>query len=178
MRHLRRALKIISVVGRNRLDEFVKDKRISTRLKLALFLFKVFGQGKGSRGERLRLAFEELGPIFIKFGQLLSTRPDVIPPDICLELNKLQDNVPPFSTEIFKIVVEDAFTRKIDDMFANFDETPLASASIAQVHAATTLDGKDVVIKAVRPGIEKIIQQDLKLMLLNLHQLVEPNQNK
>ena len=166
MSHLRRALKILSVVGRHRLDEFVQGKKISSKFRLTLVFFKVFGQNKGSKGERLRLALEELGPIFIKFGQLLSTRPDMIPPDICRELNKLQDNVPPFSTETFKTLVEKALLGKIADMFADFDETPLASASIAQVHAATTLTGRDVVIKAVRPGIEKIILQDIRLMLL------------
>ena len=166
MKHFQRALKIVSVVGRHRLDEFVREKKISPKLKLTLMLFRVFGASRGSRGERLRLALEELGPIFIKFGQLLSTRPDFIPPDICRELNKLQDKVPPFPTEIFKTVVEAALSGKITDMFTDFDETPLASASIAQVHAATTLNGRDVVIKVVRPGIEKIIQQDIQLMLL------------
>lgn len=118
------------------------------------------------RGERLRLALEELGPIFVKFGQLLSTRPDLMPPDICSSLNKLQDQVAPFPGAQFIALVEQSLGQPIDALFAEFSAEPLASASIAQVHTGRLKSGEQVVIKAVRPGIEQTIHSDLKLMLV------------
>ena len=118
------------------------------------------------RGERLRLAIEELGTVFIKFGQALSTRPDVIPPDIALELAKLQDQVPPFPTVVARQVVETALGKSIDELFARFDDAPLASASIAQVHTAKLHGegGLEVVVKVLRPGVEASIEKDIALL--------------
>lgn len=119
-----------------------------------------------SRGERLRLACQDLGPIFVKFGQLLSTRPDLIAPDICQSLNQLQDRVAPFPSEQFVALVEEALGHSIDTLFSEFSHQPLASASIAQVHTARLKTGEQVVVKAVRPGIEATIDSDLRLMLV------------
>jgi len=118
------------------------------------------------RGERLRLALEELGTVFIKFGQALSTRPDVIPPDIAFELAKLQDRVPPFPTGTARQLIETALGKSIAELFARFDDTPLASASIAQVHTAKLHGdgGMEVIVKVLRPGIEQSIEKDIALM--------------
>jgi ubiquinone biosynthesis protein len=126
------------------------------------------------RGERLRLACEELGPVFIKMGQALSTRPDILPADIAIELTKLQDQVPPFPGEEAKAEVERALGRKLEDMFSAFDLAPLASASVAQVHAArlkpdgaAPKDGAlDVIVKVLRPGVDRMIRRDVDLMHL------------
>lgn len=117
-----------------------------------------------SRGVRVREAFEELGPIFVKFGQALSTRRDLIPEDIADELSKLQDQVPPFSGEQAREVLEQTFEKPLGEIFLEFDEVPLASASIAQVHAARLFDGKAVAVKILRPNIKKRILSDLGLM--------------
>lgn len=119
-----------------------------------------------ARGEALRITLEQLGPIYIKFGQLLSTRFDVVPEDILIELEKLQDRVPPFSSEIAIQKIENAFQKKMNDVYATFDAIPLASASIAQVHAATLKTGEEVVIKIIRPNIKKVIKQDIAVMKL------------
>lgn len=118
------------------------------------------------RGERLRLALEELGTVFIKFGQALSTRPDILPPDIALELAKLQDQVPPFATETAKQLIETALGKSLPELFARFDDTPLASASVAQVHTAKLHgeDGLEVIVKVLRPGIEQSIEKDIALL--------------
>lgn len=115
-------------------------------------------------GQALRQTLEELGPIFVKFGQALSTRPDVIPADIAAELCKLQDKVPPFPDEEALAMVEKAFGRPASEVFAFFDPTPLASASMAQVHAARLITGEDVVVKILRPNMHKRIAQDLSLL--------------
>ena len=96
---------------------------------------------------------EELGPIYVKLGQILSTRRDLIPKDIADEFAELQDNVAPFSGKIAREIIEDAYGRNINDIFSKFDETPLASASVAQVHSATLKDGRKFIIKVIRPGI-------------------------
>lgn len=125
-----------------------------------------FKTDNNSRGESIRLALEQLGPIFVKFGQLLSTRRDLLANDIADELAKLQDQVPPFSGKRAKAIIEKSLNRSVQDAFATFDENPLASASIAQVHAATLQDGSDVIIKVLRPNIAKTIEHDLALMFL------------
>lgn len=117
----------------------------------------------GSRGERLASMFDELGPTFVKFGQMLSTRPDLLPPDVVSELRRLQDRVEPFDWEIAKTVVETDLG-PIASHFASFDEEPLAAASIGQVHAATLLDGRDVVVKVQRPDAAETINADLALL--------------
>ncbi len=116
------------------------------------------------RAVRLRLALEKLGPIFIKAGQVLSTRRDLLPDDIADELAKLQDNVPPFHGKLAKKIIETSLGQNITDVFSDFDLNALASASVAQVHAATLLNGKSVVIKVLRPNIKKIIDRDLDLL--------------
>ncbi len=170
MSRVTRFVKIARTILRYRLDTFLGNLTITQQtppllIRLLLWLTARLPQPEASRGERLRLTFEELGPVFVKFGQLLSTRPDLVPADICQELNQLQDNVPPFESETFINIVENALGKPVDDLFHSFDRTPLASASIAQVHAAVLNDGRDVVVKAVRPGIMNVIEQDCSLLL-------------
>jgi ubiquinone biosynthesis protein len=119
-----------------------------------------------SRGERLRLALEDLGPIFVKFGQTLSTRRDLLPDDVALELAKLQDRVPSFPGLQAIAIVEKAYGKPISQIFKAFDKQPLASASIAQVHNARLLDNREVVVKIVRPGIERVIRRDVDLLYI------------
>ena len=164
MIQIKRALKIMRVIGVYRLDNLLDKETLPMFLRVIVAPAAFFGNKESNRGTRFREALEELGPIFVKFGQLLSTRPDLIPSDICSELSKLQDDVPPFSSELFKKTVEDALGSKVDVLFKMFDDEPLASASIAQVHGAVMPDGRDVVVKAVRPGIKKIILEDLALL--------------
>jgi len=121
---------------------------------------------KESRGIRLRLAIEKLGPIFIKFGQILSTRPDVFPEDIVVELAKLRDQVPPFPGKQAVAMIEKNFNAKINTVYKTFSETPLASASVAQVHAATLHSGEDVIVKILRPNVNKLIKKDIGLLKL------------
>jgi len=121
---------------------------------------------KQPRGLRMRLACEELGPIFIKFGQLLSTRIDMLPDEIATELVKLQDQVPPFCGTLAQANVEKSLGKPISELFTHFETTPLASASIAQVHAATMKDGTDVVVKILRPNIKKHVTRDLDILLI------------
>lgn len=116
------------------------------------------------RGERLRRALEALGPIFVKFGQALSTRPDLLPEDIVTELARLQDQVPPFPGEVAQALVEQAFNQPLHEIFQEFNLTPLASASIAQVHTARLKDGKEVVVKVLRPQVQKSIVRDVDLL--------------
>jgi len=161
---LRRIAKIIKVVGKYRLDLLLDKQKLPFSVRVFLAPAVFFGRANGTRGERLRKALEELGPIFVKFGQLLSTRPDLVPEDISIELSVLQDNVPPFSSDLFKQNVELALSGSVDDLFLSFEPDPLASASVAQVHAAVLADGRDVVVKAVRPNIEKTIRKDIALL--------------
>ncbi|HSC67444.1 MAG TPA: ubiquinone biosynthesis regulatory protein kinase UbiB [Cellvibrio sp.] len=160
-----RLLKILRVFARYRLDQLL-PANLPLAARILLLFFKLFPQPKLSRGESLRRACEDLGPIFVKFGQLLSTRPDLVPDDIVQELNHLQDNVAPFPNDEFQRIVEASLGAKVQDIFASYEAAPLASASVAQVHTAVLKDGRDVVIKVVRPGIEKIIAQDVQLLLL------------
>ena len=121
---------------------------------------------KLSRGERIRLALEDLGPIFVKFGQMLSTRRDLLPDDIALELAKLQDQVPPFPSEQARAIIERAYGQPLTAVFAEFESQPLASASIAQVHAARLRNGREVVVKVLRPAVEKVIRRDVELLYI------------
>lgn len=172
MIRLRRIAKIAKVVGKYRLDLLLDKEKLPYSFRIFLAPAVLFGQPSGSRGERLRKSLEELGPIFVKFGQLLSTRPDLVPEDISAELAVLQDNVPPFSSELFKQNVELALSGSVDELFLSFEPDPLASASVAQVHAAVLADGRDVVVKAVRPNIEKTIRKDI-VLLYTLARLVK-----
>ncbi len=117
-----------------------------------------------SMAKRLRIVIEELGPTFVKLGQILSTRPDLIRPDIIVELQKLQDDVPPMKLEVVRAQIEAALGKPIEDVFASFEEEPLASASVAQVHRATLPDGTEVVIKVQRANIQKSVASDLNIL--------------
>lgn len=164
---IRRLLEIQRVLVRHRLEEFVTATHLYRPLRFLYFLQPTTWfarQRRASRAERLRLALEELGPIFIKFGQALSTRRDLLPVDIADELAKLQDQVPAFPGETAQLAIETALGQSVQQLFATFDATPLAAASIAQVHAATLADGREVVVKVLRPGMSEIIRRDLEVL--------------
>jgi ubiquinone biosynthesis protein len=162
-----RLWKILFVFSRYRLDSLIPVEHLPLSLRILLWMapWRLSPvPDRYSRGERLRLALEALGPIFIKFGQILSTRPDLIPNDIVQELKRLQDRVPPFPQEQAMALIESQLGQTIEQLFDDFEPVPLASASIAQVHTARLKDGRDVVVKVVRPGIEKTIERDLQLL--------------
>jgi ubiquinone biosynthesis protein len=125
-----------------------------------------FIRERAPRGQRVRQALEDLGPIFIKFGQMLSTRKDLLPEEIAEELALLQDSVPPFPGNKARDIIEKAYGQSVTQVFAAFDEVPLASASVAQVHAATLKDGTDVVVKVLRPDILPVIKRDIALLFI------------
>jgi ubiquinone biosynthesis protein len=162
-----RLLQIQRVLVRHGLDELILATHLFRPLRYAFYLSPAtwFERRKGGpRGERIRLALEELGPIWVKFGQALSTRRDLLPTEIADELAKLQDRVPPFPGAEARAIVERAYGRPVAEVFESFDETPLAAASIAQVHTARLRSGEDVVIKVVRPGVRARIERDLEVM--------------
>ena len=161
---LLRLTKIVSVSLRFGLDRMILDTDASGRLGRlwnVLFFWRTFDE---PRAVRLRLALESLGPIFVKFGQMLSTRRDLLPPDLADELAKLQDRVPPFPTEQALELLQTMYGKPVDDVFGNFNRTPVASASVAQVHFAELPDGTEVAVKILRPGIEHVIAHDLALL--------------
>lgn len=163
----KRLLQIQRVLVRHGLDEYIDNTHLLRPLRWLFFLSPAtwFERKRGgSRGERLRLALQELGPIFMKLGQVLSTRRDLLPPDIADELAKLQDKVPPFSNAQAQAIVETAYGRTVGDVFASFSTEPLAAATIAQVHTATLKDGREVIVKIVRPGIREKITRDIAVM--------------
>jgi ubiquinone biosynthesis protein len=169
MKTIRRALRVLHITRillRHGLDEFVFAIPILRPLAFlhALSPWNWRRQTRKPRGLRIRLALQELGPIFVKFGQTLSTRRDLFPNDIADELANLQDRVPPFPGEEARAIIEAALMQRIDEVFTDFEQTPLASASIAQVHTASLKDGANVVVKVVRPGIEKVIRRDVDLL--------------
>ncbi len=174
MKSALRAWKIGRVLLRYRLDDLLDGTPAERWLKLMRpFVPRASREvATQSRGARLRLALQELGPIFVKFGQILSTRRDLVPPDIAEELTLLQDRVAPFDGVQARALVEAALGRGITDAYAAFDTTPLASASIAQVHAATLHDGREVVVKVLRPDIARLIAADIAL-LKNVAGIVE-----
>jgi len=159
-----RLLRIIFVVIKFGLDEFIlghtKLRPLQTPFKFVFFWRSI----SNPRGERLRLALEALGPIFVKFGQMLSTRRDLIPLDIADELAKLQDRVPPFAFEQVEATIETAFGKSLAQVFSQFNPVAVASASVAQVHFADLPDGTPVAVKILRPGIGSIIEKDLLLL--------------
>ncbi|MES2603695.1 MAG: ubiquinone biosynthesis regulatory protein kinase UbiB [Pseudomonadota bacterium] len=166
MQQYRRLLTIYRTAVRYQLgvllDDLPQARWLALLLRLPLGAHPQIAQM--NRGRRLQLALEELGPIFIKFGQLLSTRRDLVPLDIADELALLQDQVAPFPSQQSLLLIEQALGKPLDQMFAEVSERPLASASVAQVHTAKLLTGEEVVIKVIRPGIEKIIAADMALL--------------
>ncbi|MEO8038880.1 MAG: ubiquinone biosynthesis regulatory protein kinase UbiB [Betaproteobacteria bacterium] len=163
MRLLRLA-KILIVVFRFGLDEMALGHERVRWLRPVLRTLLFWRRLDRPRGERLRRALEDLGPIFVKFGQLLSTRRDLIPLDIADELARLQDRVPPFPPERALAVIEKTYGKPVDEVFAAFDREAVASASVAQVHFATLPDGREVAVKILRPGIEGVIGRDMELL--------------
>ncbi|MBS0380041.1 MAG: ubiquinone biosynthesis regulatory protein kinase UbiB [Proteobacteria bacterium] len=164
---VRRLLEIQRVLLRHGLDEYVRATHLYRPLRFLFYLSPgMWFQRRraASRGARLRLALEELGPIFVKFGQAVSTRRDLLPPDIADELAKLQDRVPPFPGSEARTQIEAALGSSVTEAFAQFDTEPLAAASIAQVHAAQLKSGEDVVVKVLRPGMRDVIERDLAVL--------------
>ena len=166
MRVAGRLLTIHRVLVRYGLDDFVRATHLYRPLRFVFYFspWTWFRRRRGSRAERLRRALEDLGPIFVKFGQLLSTRRDLLPVDIADELAKLQDRVPPFPGDVAKARIEEELGSPVTRLFGSFDETPLAAASIAQVHAATLIDGRAVVVKVLRPGMREVIGRDIEVL--------------
>ncbi len=155
------------VLLRNGLDEVILATHLFRPLRFLLYLSPWYWLRRNrlpAYPVRMRKALEELGPIFVKFGQILSTRRDLVPKDIADELAKLQDAVPPFPGSHSRQIIEKAFGQPVEALLDEFQETPMASASIAQVHTAQLKDGRQVVVKVLRPGIEKIIRRDLALL--------------
>ena len=149
-------------------NEPVRATKIKS-LRILIFLNPFFYCKKIrtlEHGVRLREALEKLGPIFIKFGQALSIRADLLPPEVIKEISKLQDSVPPFDSNLAIKQIETASKKTIQEIFKEFDEVPLASASIAQVHTATLHTGEEVVVKVLRPDIEKVLKLDTSLILI------------
>lgn len=169
MKHPRQLLRVVYInyiIARQGLDQVILSRSNFSSLRFLSFLnpWNWFRPAHYSRGLAIRLSLEQLGPVFVKFGQILSTRPDLLPEDIILELEKLQDQVPPFSETEALQVAEKSFKRPLAEIFSEFSLTPLASASIAQVHAATLLNGQQVVVKIQRPNIARTIQRDIGLL--------------
>ena len=159
-----RLIKIIFVVLRFGLDEFLLAHERVRWMRVPLNMLLFLRNTSKPRAVRLRLALENLGPIFVKFGQMLSTRRDLIPTDIADELAKLQDQVPPFPSTQAVAVLETAFRKPLGEVFQSFENTPVASASVAQVHFAVLPDGRKVAVKILRPGITNIIAHDIALL--------------
>jgi ubiquinone biosynthesis protein len=162
---LSRLVKILRISVRYRLDTFLTGHERVRGLEGTLNAVLPSRELARPRGERLRLALEDLGPIFVKFGQMLSTRRDLLPDDIVDELARLQDRVPPFPSEQVVATLERTYRRPVAEVFKSFDLTPVASASVAQVHFAELPDGTPVAVKVLRPQIAKVIDHDLGLML-------------
>ncbi|MFZ1906427.1 MAG: ubiquinone biosynthesis regulatory protein kinase UbiB, partial [Steroidobacteraceae bacterium] len=172
LRVLARLIEIQRVLLRHGLDDFVRATHLYRPLRFLFFLSPLVWfarRRQASRGERLRLALEELGPIFVKFGQAVSTRRDLLPGDLADELARLQDRVPPFPGAQARRLIESSYGVPLTAVFASFDETPLAAASIAQVHAARLPGGEEVVVKVLRPDMRALIERDLEV----LHALAE-----
>lgn len=166
MNDLFRLFEISRILMKYGLDDLLLAWPIFRSFRLLIYInpFRWGASTQLPRGVRVRLALEALGPIFVKFGQNLATRPDLIPADIVQELCQLQDRVPPFSPTLARTQIEQSLGQTVEECFASFSEHPLASASISQVHAATLKSGEPVVVKVLRPGIEKQIKIDIRLL--------------
>lgn len=180
MSHLTRLIRILNVVAKYRLDEFLQQQPGLRWLRALLLPYLVLYRGvhltsrnpQANINQRLRMAMEELGPIYIKFGQLLSTRRDFLDIDLADELQSLQDNVPPFTSPSIDTLIEKSLGKKVDEIFSELERTPFASASVAQVYKARLPNNDEVVVKVIRPGIEATIGADIRLLKW-LAQLVE-----
>jgi len=161
---LMRMLRIQRVLIKYGLDEFVKETHLLRPLRFFFLALPRRRDTSAPLGERIRLALQELGPIFVKFGQAISTRRDLLPPDIADELAKLQDKVPPFPAEEAIAILNEAYGEPVDTVFKRFDTEPFAAASIAQVHTAQLQDGTEVIVKLLRPGVQEQIHQDIAVL--------------
>lgn len=164
---IRRYRQIIAVFTKHGFGLLMDQLGIFHYLKIKKRILDTDAKSDSSRlstGARLRLSLEELGPAFVKLGQILSTRPDILPPDIVEELKKLQDSVPPFSFSEVRAVIENEFEDKLENIYKEFEEKPVAAASISQVHRARLNSGKPVAVKVQRPGIERTINLDLNIL--------------
>src|SRR6188474_1576561 len=159
-----RLLKIARISLRFGLDEFLLGHERVRGLRVALKPLLFWRRIDEPRAVRLRQALEALGPIFVKFGQVLSTRRDLLPPDIAEELAKLQDRVPPFPAADVMAILRRVYGRPAAEVFTEFAAEPVASASVAQVHLARLPDGSEVAVKVLRPGIARVIAGDLALL--------------
>jgi len=167
-RHLNRYRQILTILFKYGFGDLLEMLKIDQYIEVGLQMISKNPEvriGRLSKPQGLRMAFEELGPTYIKLGQILSTRPDLIPMEFIQELSKLQDNVPAFPFEQVRKVIDSEFGQPSEDVFDQLDEEPLASASIGQVHRAVLKDGEAVAVKFQRPGIRKIIEVDLEIML-------------
>lgn len=161
-----RMIAIQRVLVRYGLDDLIKRTHLLRPLRFLFYLSPRRRDSSAPLGERIRLALEDLGPIFVKFGQAISTRRDLLPPDIADELAKLQDKVPPFPAEQAIAIINGAYGKSVDDVFERFDKKPFAAASIAQVHTAKLKAGHEVIIKILRPGVREQIDRDLAVLRL------------
>jgi ubiquinone biosynthesis protein len=161
---IKRLIGIQRVLVKYGLDDFIKETHLLRPMRFVFYLFPRSRDISAPLGERIRLALEELGPIFIKFGQAISTRRDLLPPDIADELAKLQDEVPPFPSEQAIAILDAAYGKPVDEVFARFDVVPFAAASIAQVHTAQLPGGSEVIVKLLRPGVQEIIEEDIGVL--------------
>jgi ubiquinone biosynthesis protein len=152
------------VLVRHGLDDLIRETHFLRPLRFFFHLFPRSRDHSDPLGKRIRLALLELGPIFVKFGQAVSTRRDLIPPDMADELAMLQDRVPPFPAEQAIEIMEKAYDKSVHDVFSRFDAEPFAAASIAQVHTAALQDGTEVIVKVLRPGVRQLIEQDLDVL--------------
>ena len=163
-RTLFRMLAIQRVLVKYGLDDIIKETHLWRPLRFLFYLAPRRRDSSAPVGERIRLALEELGPIFVKFGQAISTRRDLLPPDIADELAKLQDAVPPIPAEQAKAIIEEAYGEPVATVYERFDNEPLAAASIAQLHTAKLKAGTEVIVKVLRPGVEEQIERDLGVL--------------
>ncbi len=165
-RTFKRLITIQRVLVRHGLDDIITATHFLRPLRYVFYLFPRAKDLSEPLGKRIRLALIELGPIFVKFGQAVSTRRDLLPPDIADELAQLQDRVPPFDAGVAIGILDKAYGRSVNEVFSRFDREPFAAASIAQVHTAALADGKEVIVKLLRPGVRGLIERDLEVLFL------------
>jgi len=161
---LLRMIRIQRVLVRHGLDDIITATHFLRPLRFVFHLFPRARDVSEPLGKRIRLALIELGPIFVKFGQAVSTRRDLLPPDVADELAELQDRVPPFDADEAMAILDKAYGQSVHEVFSRFDREPLAAASIAQVHSAALHDGTEVIVKLLRPGVRALIDRDLDVL--------------